>query len=136
MESPRPALWNPRGRAAHSGGATSWAASLAWIGRDRLSLALLLDETNVAGAQTTASRIILDVEFDLLPLLQGVELAGAEGGMVEKDLIAVVGANEAETPVSNQANHWPCRHGVVLLCWTLLWRASTRPTDKSMICLH
>jgi len=62
---------------------------------------LRVNETNVPGALPTPTGIILDVELDLLPLLEGVELPGREGGVVKEDLAAVVGTNEAESTVSD-----------------------------------
>jgi hypothetical protein len=88
--------------------------------------------TNVACALPTTSRIVLDIELDLLPLLERVELARTESGMVEENLAAVFGAYEAEAAVSNQANHWTCCHGNSLLCRALSRRASTRATGESI----
>jgi hypothetical protein len=75
---------------------------------------LRTDEADVAGALATTSRIILDVELDLLTFLQRVELAGREGGVVKEDLAAVLGTDKAEPTVSNQANNRTRSHDVSL----------------------
>jgi hypothetical protein len=67
-------------------------------------LSLVAHNANVARALPTTTRIVLDVELDLLAFLERVELAGTQGRVVEEDLAAVVGADEAEAPISNQAN--------------------------------
>jgi len=96
---------------------------------------LAADDTNVACALTAASRIVLNVELDLLPLLERVELARAEGRVVEEDLTAVIGTNEAEPAIADQANDWTRGHGVSLLCRTPSRRASTRATGEPCFCI-
>ena len=74
------------------------------------ALSLRVDDANVARALPATSRIVLDVELDLLALLERVELARAKGGVVEEDLGAVLGANESESTVSDQTHNGTCCH--------------------------
>lgn len=67
--------------------------------------ALRGEEANVSSALPTPPRIVLDIELDLLPFLEGVELPGRECGMVKEDLAAVVGTNKAESTVSDETNN-------------------------------
>jgi hypothetical protein len=67
-------------------------------------LSSVAHNANVARALPTTARIVLDVELDPLSFLERVELAGSQGRVVEEDLAAVVGAYEAEAPISDQAN--------------------------------
>src|ERR1041385_1051290 len=75
---------------------------------------LRVEKANIAGALPAASRMVLDVELDLLPFLERVELPRREGRVVEKDLAAVLGSNEAEPSVSDQAHNRTRSHSVSL----------------------
>jgi hypothetical protein len=72
----------------------------------------LPDDADVGCALTTTARIVLDVELDLLPFLERVELARSQSGMMEENLAAVVGADESEAAVANEAHYWASCHDV------------------------
>jgi hypothetical protein len=74
------------------------------------------DETNVTGALPSASRVILDVELDLLAFLKGIELTRGKRGMVKEDLAAIFGTDEAEPTIPDEADDWTACHDVSLLC--------------------
>jgi hypothetical protein len=73
---------------------------------------LLSDNTNVSSALTATARVVLDVELDLLSFLERVELAGSQGRMVEENLAAIIGADETEPSIADEADYWPSCHGM------------------------
>lgn len=96
------------------------------------ALSLRVDDANVARALPATSRIVLDVELDLLALLERVELARAKGGVVKKDLRAVLGANEAEPTVSDQTHNGTCCHDLYTPLLGTIEAASTRATGRAV----
>jgi hypothetical protein len=59
----------------------------------------------VHGALTSPSRVILDVERQLLPLAQRIEDARRKGRVVEEDLLPSLCAHKPEATITYQANH-------------------------------
>ena len=97
------------------------------------SRSLLSEQTNVGGSLAASSRIVLDVELDLLSLLKGVELARRERRMMKEDLGPVIGANEAEPTVTDETHNRSTCHGLSLPCEALSKRASTRATGGVIV---
>jgi hypothetical protein len=79
-------------------------------GRQMTGVKLASNDADVHCPLPATALIGLDVELELLPFLEGVKLAPGQGGMMEKDFAAVLGADECETTVTNDSDDWPLSH--------------------------